>query len=163
MESMSPSLDRRVGFNDDSSLNDSRNAFINARHSVREIIDAAHRHSIHFCSVHATSSGAFMPEACFIDVNAQLRNRRYGVLAGAASQSSGDRRREPRLPDQVRDLRNAIEHYHVDLTLKQTKNIGQLTAFVYCFGIEQLNCDVGTKFSEPVFVRFFDLKALAIG
>ena len=54
---MSPLADRGVGFNDDSSLNHSRDAFINARHSVREIINAAHRHSQRFRSVHATSNG----------------------------------------------------------------------------------------------------------
>jgi len=63
--------------------------------------------------------------------------------------------------NEIRDLRNAIEHYEVHLTLERTKQvISELTAFIYIFCIDELQFNVDDRLSEQALTRFYNLKEI---
>jgi hypothetical protein len=63
--------------------------------------------------------------------------------------------------DEIRDLRNAIEHYEVHLTLERTKQvISELTAFIYIFCLDELKFNVDERLSERALSRFYNLKEI---
>lgn len=63
--------------------------------------------------------------------------------------------------DEIRDTRNAIEHYEVHLTLGRTKEIiGELTAFIFIFCLDELHFNVDARLSGRTLARFYNLKEI---
>src|SRR5258708_39610590 len=78
------------------------------------------------------------------------RLKQYGVTIQPTRQA---------ILDEIRDLRNGIEHYEIELTLARTKEvIGELSAFAFLFCEDELHCDVTANLSHRALSRFYALK-----
>ncbi len=63
--------------------------------------------------------------------------------------------------DEIRGLRNDIEHYEVHLDLARAKEvIGELAALVYVFCVDELQFNIDDRLSDPARFRFYDLKEI---
>jgi len=63
--------------------------------------------------------------------------------------------------ERVRGIRNDIEHYEISLDLEKTKEvIGELAAFVYFFGLDELQLSIDQQFARPALERFYNLKEI---
>jgi GNAT superfamily N-acetyltransferase len=63
--------------------------------------------------------------------------------------------------DEIRGLRNDIEHYEVHLDLARAKEvIGELAAFVYTFCADELQFNIDERFSDAACLRFYHLKGI---
>ena len=63
--------------------------------------------------------------------------------------------------DQVRDLRNDIEHYEFSFDPKHTKEvIAELAAFAYSFSLDELQVRIDERFSRHALERFYNLKEI---
>jgi hypothetical protein len=66
-----------------------------------------------------------------------------------------------RVLDEIRALRNDIEHYEVNLDLARTKEvIAELAAFVYFFCVDELKFHIDDGLSEVSRARFYELKEI---
>lgn len=63
--------------------------------------------------------------------------------------------------DEIRDIRNDIEHYKVQFDLQRVKEIiGELTSFIYIFCAEEMHLYIDQKISENALERFYQLKEI---
>lgn len=61
--------------------------------------------------------------------------------------------------DRVRIIRNAIEHYHVELKLKESREvIGEMVSFIHEFCLNELGIFIEDKLSRKALDRFHDLE-----
>ena len=61
--------------------------------------------------------------------------------------------------DEIRMLRNAIEHYQVDLTLARSREvIAEMVSFVYSFCRDELGVYIDDKLSRKAHNHFYELK-----
>jgi hypothetical protein len=63
--------------------------------------------------------------------------------------------------DIIQILRNAIEHYHVELSLTECKEvIGEMISFIHGFCIDELNIWIEDKLPEEVLRHFYELEGV---
>jgi hypothetical protein len=63
--------------------------------------------------------------------------------------------------DKIRILRNTIEHYHVELSIEDSRvAIGEMITFIHGFCINELNVFIQDKLSRKALDHFYDLKGV---
>jgi len=63
--------------------------------------------------------------------------------------------------DRIQILRNAIEHYNVELSLTESREvIGEMVSFVHGFCIKELNIFIEEKLSGKVIKQFYELEGV---
>ena len=63
--------------------------------------------------------------------------------------------------DEIRNLRNAIEHYEVEITLASTREvIGKLIAFIHIFCADELQFYLDAKLPSHLLDRYYELKEI---
>ncbi len=63
--------------------------------------------------------------------------------------------------DEIRDLRNAIEHYRFELPLERSKEvIAEMVSFIYNFCRDELNVRIDDRLSPKALERFYSLKEI---
>jgi len=64
--------------------------------------------------------------------------------------------------DRIRILRNAIEHYNVELSLTESRAvISEMVSFVHGFGINELDIFIEDKLSRKVLDHFYELESVS--
>lgn len=64
--------------------------------------------------------------------------------------------------DKIRILRNSIEHYHVDLSLAECREvIGEMVSFIHGFCINELNIFIEERLPRKVLEHFYELEGVS--
>lgn len=63
--------------------------------------------------------------------------------------------------DEIRELRNSVEHYRVDISLTRSEEvIGEMVSFVYSFCRDELGVHIDDRLSRRALTRFYGLKEI---